>query len=408
MTWLVALIVLLLPTYLIRFSLFGVPTTFLEATIYIAALALLGSRPFATVIDVKRQFLRRFGLPLLLIVLGTIVGFFATEDTRQALGLVKAYIIDPVIFAVLLCAVVINNIQWRRVLWALLIGGGLVGLSAALLPLNAEGRAIGIYQIDSTASPNFIALFLAPLIPLALHQFLTNRKALFKLSAAIATLAMGYGLWLSGSRGGLMAAAVGIAVLVLWWAMQQQQTVRRVGQVGMVLLIAGSLFGGYLLGKPDLSTNPDHRVATSNNLRYEIWKTTVVDLLPEHWLIGTGIGHYQESFTELTKNRINYPEFIAPWAHTPHNIFLTVWVNLGIFGLIGFIWLIVEFFRLGWPHTKNFSPALALQVSMITLLVHGLVDSPFWKNDLAVLFWVLVGLQFTLHEMTKEPHAKAV
>ena len=35
MTYLIFLILLLLPTYLIRFSVFGIPTTFLEILIYL-------------------------------------------------------------------------------------------------------------------------------------------------------------------------------------------------------------------------------------------------------------------------------------------------------------------------------------------------------------------------------------
>lgn len=403
MIWLVSLIALLLPTYLIRFSLFGVPSTFLEATIYIAFLALLACRPFATVIDVTRELTKRFGLPILLIGIGTLIGLVTAPDMRQALGLAKAYVFDPLLVLIILSVIVINKTQWQRVHWGLLTGAALVGLLAIILPPNSEGRALSLYQADPTASPNFIALFLAPLIPLVLHRFLSAKDMIERLAAFTATIIMAYGLWLSGSRGGLMAAAAGVAILLLWWA-TQHHALRRLGQAGLVVVIVGGLVGGYLMAKPDLSVQPKHRVATSNNLRYEIWKTTLNDILPKHWFAGTGLGNFQTTFAELTKDRINYPEYIAPWAHTPHNIFLTIWVNLGVFGLIGFIWLLVQFFRLGWSHTQHFSPSLALQVSMITLLIHGLVDSPYWKNDLAVLFWLLIGLQFTLSEMTKERH----
>ena len=29
---------------------------------------------------------------------------------------------------------------------------------------------------------------------------------------------------------------------------------------------------------------------------------------------------------------------------------------------------------------------------MVVLLVHGLVDTPYFKNDLSVLFWLIIGL----------------
>jgi len=30
--------------------------------------------------------------------------------------------------------------------------------------------------------------------------------------------------------------------------------------------------------------------------------------------------------------------------------------------------------------------------SMIVIIIHGLVDAPYFKNDLAMMFWLLVAL----------------
>ena len=85
--------------------------------------------------------------------------------------------------------------------------------------------------------------------------------------------------------------------------------------------------------------------------------------------------------------------------HHPHNIFLTMWVNLGILGLIGFVWILVWFFSvalsrnnltIGQFNNSTIIPFLA--ASMITLLTTGLVDSPYIKNDLSIFFWALMTL----------------
>ena len=34
---------------------------------------------------------------------------------------------------------------------------------------------------------------------------------------------------------------------------------------------------------------------------------------------------------------------------------------------------------------------------MITILVHGLVDVPYLKNDLAILFWIIFGLTISIY-----------
>jgi uncharacterized ion transporter superfamily protein YfcC len=35
---------------------------------------------------------------------------------------------------------------------------------------------------------------------------------------------------------------------------------------------------------------------------------------------------------------------------------------------------------------------LGLMGAMVVIVVHGLVDVPYFKNDLAVLFWVMIGI----------------
>jgi len=61
-----------------------------------------------------------------------------------------------------------------------------------------------------------------------------------------------------------------------------------------------------------------------------------------------------------------------------------------------FISLIVNFFVLIFKKIKRDVSSrrffLALGAAMIVLLVHGLVDTPYFKNDLSVLFWLIIGL----------------
>ena len=92
----------------------------------------------------------------------------------------------------------------------------------------------------------------------------------------------------------------------------------------------------------------------------------------------------------------------------PHNIFLNFWSELGIFGALLFSWIIAKFlWQSGYflikekDHLERYF-VLGLAASMIALVVHGLVDVPYFKNDLAALFWVIIallsGLTYKLNE----------
>src|SRR5207248_8340074 len=85
-----------------------------------------------------------------------------------------------------------------------------------------------------------------------------------------------------------------------------------------------------------------------------------------------------------------------------HNVFLHVWVSMGIFGLLAFvailllfIWLFVRILRhMRAAETKeNLSlqwMTLGVGAAMLAAMVQGQVDSAFLEQDLAFCFWMVV------------------
>ena len=97
-------------------------------------------------------------------------------------------------------------------------------------------------------------------------------------------------------------------------------------------------------------------------------------------VIGIGPGTFQDYFPL-------YPKWGVP---QPHNLFLAFLLQAGIIGFIGFIWLILWFFRpradQPWAGTR-----LLLIVIMSYILINGLADTTYWKNDLSLMFWLIIG-----------------
>ena len=86
----------------------------------------------------------------------------------------------------------------------------------------------------------------------------------------------------------------------------------------------------------------------------------------------------------------------------PHNLLLAVWVELGLAGLLIFLTILYQFFRACFspPHggrgnARGWGLRAGLVVALSVILIHGLVDVPYFKNDLAMLFWVIVALGTT-------------
>ncbi len=403
MTWLISLIILLLPSYLVRFSIAGLPFTLLEVIIYLSVLWLVVRKPMLEIAEKLKPFIKQTGWPIALLFAGGIIGVAISPDRREALGLFRAFLVDPLLVTILVVSCIEKKQRLQTALLSLVGSGLWVGFSALLGSQTADHRALGIYSLDLTASPNFLALYLAPLVPLSLIMLSPGlvKSRNLRVMAAIAFLLELVGIILSGSRGGLLAAGFGIGLVVFYWlARQGAKTNRPLIKVLFGLFILLGLAGGLLMTRPDLGPHPSARVATSNNLRYEIWHTTVNQIIPNKPFTGVGLGNYQNYFKTLTQGWPNFPEYIAPWAVTPHNIFLTFWVNLGLLGLLGLVWLCVLVGRwLRQPLTRLNPLDAGLIISFISLLVHGLVDAAYWKNDLAILFWLFVSLAYVSYQL---------
>lgn len=395
MSKLLAAVAFLLPTYLVRFEVAGIPTTLLELLIY--ATAVVGAVQLST--DPKswqRLMARRAWLvPALLVLTGAVIGLLVTPDLRTGLGLLKGFIVDPILVYVLLLAFLKDGDDARTVAagafwgsvavatWSLIDAGGLT-----------PSRVIGPYALDADASPNYLAFATAPLLPLTVWLARGRATAWYWLGAAVLFLA----LIASQSRAGV-AVGLGGAALALILSFDAFWRTTLAKTVVITVLITGAA-ASWLVVRPDfsLSAADGGRVTASNNVRYQLWSATG-ELMRQHWLLGVGLGNFQPAFTELTAGRVNYPEFIAPKARTPHNLLVGIWAEAGLLGLAGAVSALVvagsAIFR-GLTQPKVRTLAAALAGSWLALLGHGLLDQPIWKNDTMVIWWLLVALPVVL------------
>jgi len=207
-------------------------------------------------------------------------------------------------------------------------------------------------------------------------------------------------IYFSGSRAGLLAVGggVGLYLILFFWNYFKKYLWAKVVLIfGIVLVIVGAGF----FFRPDLSVSPESggRVSSSNNIRWEIWKTSL-QMGKNHPVLGVGLGNFQEAFGTFTQDRTNYPEYITPLALSPHNVFLMFWLTTSIFGFIAFIWLVFLFFKAGSESFKS-SCAKVLMAAFATIIIQGLVDTPYFKNDLAILFWLIFSFMILLNKEEK-------
>jgi len=382
------LIVLLLPLYYWRFSIFGLPTNFIELAIIILAVGcgwdIVRRRDWQSI---KLP----YWLPILLILGGLTIGTAISPDSRLALGIVKGWFVLPIIFAVCYQQLKIEGRWQASVLAAVTANLGAVSLYALLqfvgylplLPYQAaeagirvyveQGRAIGFFE-----SPNYLAMYLVPLIVFiaasSAAQAAYNRLNIgwYLLPASLGLIAV----WLTGSRGGLL----GLAVALLWLGARRisrgQALKRSWWLVG--LLLPTSLIIAATLGWR--STDVD---------RLHIWQTAT-RLIQSQPLTGIGPGQFGYYFLGDPNNAETTAAQLAA-AYHPHNLFLGFWLSGGLLSLVGLIWLLARVWQ-RYRLQRTDPIVIGATAALLAIVVHGLVDTTYFKNDLSLIFWWLIVL----------------
>jgi putative inorganic carbon (hco3(-)) transporter len=126
--------------------------------------------------------------------------------------------------------------------------------------------------------------------------------------------------------------------------------------------------------------------------RVPLWQSTL-QMLADNPVFGAGLSGFETRIAPYW-NATHIDRFIYP-----HNILLNFWVATGILGVLAFGWLLVRAFALSWWHWRHgdrrYAPIqLGVVLALVGIVVHGLVDVPYFKNDLSLEFWALLALTY--------------
>jgi len=374
----------LTPAYTLRWHLAFYPTTLLEISILATVAAFVyESWRQGTMPDLRSPFL----LPLIVFIVAGAISVIVAPDRRAAAGIYRAYIIEPIAFFFVLSAVVTNSARALTVLAGFGIAGVVVGVANSIVILDAIRHhtinAGVTAPVVIYTNANDIALFLVPLIAIAGCVLLYGAKQRLRLvSAGFLVIAVASTL-LSFSRGGYLAlAAVALGVALShrrrWWLLGA-------AVAAAIVLILIPPINHRLAVEVDFS-NPQNTLVG----RFELWRVSL-QMLEHHPLFGAGLSGFAQTIAPYW-NPTHIDRFIYP-----HNIVLTFWSETGLLGLAGFVWIMVTGFVQGWRGWKrgeaDWRPIqLGVVLALVAVVVHGLVDVPYFKNDLSLEYWAILGL----------------
>jgi len=382
------LLALFLPTYLLRFNFLEIPTTFLELQIIILIIISFIKYKNEIINNLKINFKKNklLYISILLFLFFATVSILFNHNTKQALGEWKAFYLEPIILFFIITNISIDIKKY--IINGLLMSGLATSLFAIYQHFTgffvpyAFWENLNTYRVTAWYGfPNGVGLFLAPIFAIALYNLKNHSvKSWPFLLGTLFIITSLPAIFFAKSTGALVSIFSAIFLILLFY--------KKTRWIIIILTIFSSLL---IFNLPKLQNIKTELILQdrSGQIRIGIWKETL-EYLKDHPIKGSGLGSYSQEI-KTYHQKVN-GEYIEIYHH-PHNIFLTIWVNTGLIGLLSFIIILVYILHKNIKEKNIYNNFLLL--SLLMLLITGLVDSPYIKNDLAILFWFLIYLSLS-------------
>ncbi|TMC17318.1 MAG: O-antigen ligase family protein [Chloroflexi bacterium] len=432
----IALLPLSLPYYLyqknivgnIRFSLTEIT---LATCVIIAVLQLLflqNERRSWLAWSAWRARLGPFIVPILLFMTAAAVSITVAYSQTNALRALREEVCDPLLYLGLVLLYLRTREDLNRLIFALLGTGLSVALLGAIQYFFFKNTLVledGVRRVHAVyGSANSIGLLFNYILPIA-FAWLLGRVCWKNRALALALcLPMLLVLFLTQSLGAWVAIAVA-TLFVLVCSMRQRKFLL-IGSGVLLVLLAVFIVAFHTQILHYVTLRHSGNGVSTVTKRIYLWQSALQMIHDSPWL-GYGMDnwlcHYSRNTVCFSTIHhywiINAPTTGLPTGlhdepnlSHPHDIFLHVWVSMGIFGLLAliavlglFYWLFARILR--HLHTATVEQSAQLRwmtvgiaAAMLAALGQGLVDSAFLEQDLSFCFWILIAALLLLRTLS--------
>lgn len=236
------------------------------------------------------------------------------------------------------------------------------------------------------ASANWTAFFVVPAVVISfieIVQSVIHKKFSFKaVFFGVCFLLSGTIVYLTQSYG----AYAGLFVAFILYLFRALPLKKFLASFVILILIGG---GMYLVQKNSykfqlLEGTKTTRFDNSVAARGDIMEMNLHIITTHPWL-GLGFNQYQSYFAKNHQEVLRKEFNEAQYPPHAHNFFLSFWTTMGILGFLGMLTLIIGIF---WR--QKLDPLMPGQFIVAAIMTHGLIDSFYWKREIAYTFWIII------------------
>jgi O-antigen ligase len=339
------------------------------------------------------------GKPLGLLLLAIVPGLAVATDTIAVVKTLGFWILFFFLYQLVVADGRRETV--RNLLAALALAGLGVGIVAIVQSGGHPQELVGFGDVATGRAegpfghPNSLASFEALALPAALALALTGRAVQRPLGAG-AFVAIFVAIVLSLSRGGFLAVAGALAIMLIWQPFRRAALVAAV-IVGVFAVIAPPQLGD--VQETDLVTKRLSSLghsASGVDPRFQVWGAAV-RIIRDH--PGIGIGQNQFSNVAPDYGLVNL-NASGTFEHA-HNIVLTTFAELGLPGVIAYFWLGIALARVliqavrGSPRRYR-GLAVAVAAGFVAFVLQGMVDYTLRSGVIVASLTVLAGCAVVL------------
>ena len=126
------------------------------------------------------------------------------------------------------------------------------------------------------------------------------------------------------------------------------------------------------------------RSDSSNSFRFNVYQSCI-HMFKDNWLLGIGVGNqnFREIYGLYMKTGFD--------ALSAYNIYLETAVESGIFALLAFLGFIIFTIKTALKKSGSIY-VLAALISIIGILIHGFVDTVFFRPQIQFTFWIMAAV----------------
>jgi O-antigen ligase len=326
----------------------------------------------------------------------------------------SAYRHDTISGALLYCAygmlcflagqTLLRSSQARKIAVLLGLYGSLISAFALVYSLSSNGKLYWFYPLSHGGAVfgpyvnhNHYAGLMEMLVPIPLVLALTRLAGeRERIAAGIAAAIMVGTIFLSGSRGGMIAIFVELVVIILVLLRQRVSLFRHNKGVLIVVIavfavvLVGLLWwvGGKELTSRVSSIATETHTELSGGMRLSIDRDSL-RMFRKRPVLGWGLGTFPVVYPQF---RSFYTTFFVNEAH---NDYLQLLSEMGLLGLSTMVWFLIVLYRhavmkmSNWTSDVSGAVTLACTLGITGIMVHSLLDFNLQVPANAALYYVL-------------------